>query len=197
MSYINTHMRAAFAEHELSCLVEGQNATVYHMGCPGTGVYSVYIAEFAGRLCLTGDTCFGPENSGGVVSNPGYGIGWFSGHLSQSYLCEKFLRQCWQWEAAIETMKCHIEDDDEDSWWVQKAEALQRFIACPGWKYDTPTEMEYYEAMVDLGHDGCELPGFDYPRAEAGWLCAAQQRFRELAAKTAAPTPAGEDAHLT
>lgn len=183
-SYVETHMRDAFAEHKLRCLTDRAEATVYRMGRAGTNTYSVYIAEFANRLCLTGDTRFGPNDSNGVVSSLGYGIPWFTGHLSEGYLCEKFLRPQWQWEAAVEAIRWHIKEDGQDDWWAENAAALRHYMADPSWTYDMPDERDYYKAMVNLGHDGCELPGYDYPRAEAGWLCAAQQRFRKLRSPT-------------
>lgn len=36
------------------------------------------------------------------------------------------------------------------------------------------------EFMTSLGDDGCGLPGYDYPRIQAGWLCAIQQCYAEL-----------------
>ena len=63
---------------------------------------------------------------------------------------------------------------------MENTVAIRSYIDDPQWKYGESTLAEFYEAMIDMGHDGCELPGYDYPQVEAGWLCAIQQRFREL-----------------
>ncbi len=61
------------------------------------------------------------------------------------------------------------------------ADKVQEFIKSPGWEYDTPNITEFYEFMSDeLGDDGTDLPGYDYPRGQAGWRCAVQQRYAEL-----------------
>lgn len=153
----------------------------YKMAKPGTGIYAVYISEVARRLCITGDICFGANNNG-IISDLGYEIPWFAGHLSEGYLCEKFLHREWQWEAAIEEIEWQIKEamGDEESWWLENAAKLQEFIKSPDCRDYTPIGEEFYDFMIDLGDDGCELPGFDYPRGEAGWLCAVQQRFAEL-----------------
>lgn len=46
----------------------------------------------------------------GVISDLGYGLDWFSGKLSERYLCEKFLQQGWHHEVAHERLK-EIADD--------------------------------------------------------------------------------------
>jgi len=154
------------------------------MGRPNTCVYSVYIAIVANRICITGDVCLG-ANDQGIVSCPGYGLDWFGEKLSEGYLCEKFLRLEWQWDAAIESLQWQIkmakeEERDPDEWWVTHANEIEKFIESPDWKYDIPTIHEFYEFMTSLGDDGSELPGYDYPRIQAGWLCAIQQRYAEL-----------------
>lgn len=180
MGYVTDSMRREMAGHVLKPLGSG-GTELYSLNRPGTIVYSVYIAELAGRLCITGDVCLG-ANDRGVVSAPGYGIGWFSGELSESYLCEKFLRREWQWDAAVESIRQSIEQDarDGEGWWLSRAAELEAFIAHPSWMHDEPNLSEYYGRMADLGCEDDEMPGFDYPRGQAGWLCAIQQRFREL-----------------
>lgn len=177
-TYVNEYMRKSLAKHVFEPQLDG----CLRMGVPGDCVYVVYIAEFANRICITGDVCIG-TNDNGLISNVGYKLSWFSKPLSECYLCEKFLRQEWQWEAAVEQMEWQIKIDTEDDtgWWLEHSKKLKKFIASPGWKYEEPTIGEFYEFMTDeLDGDGCELPGSDYPRIQAGWLCAIQQRFVEL-----------------
>lgn len=173
-------MKKAFADHVLQPAAgNNADALAYRIVKPGTNVYSAYISEVANRLCITGDVCLGSTRYG-IVSAPGYNMGWFTGHLSEGYLCEKFLDQEWQWEAAVEFIQWQIKEASEE-WWVENTDKLRQFIKDPGWKYDVPTWVEFHEFMTEeLEHDGCELPGHDYPRGDAGWLCAIQQRYSEL-----------------
>lgn len=193
MTYVKDYMHKELAEHtlELQHGGPGEPVAVYRMGQPRTGIYVVYIASFADRLCITGDIMLGRDDHG-LVSTMKYGIGWFSGHLSEGYLCEKFLSHVWQWEIAVEGIEDRIETDEEDGGWKHHADALREFIAKPGWRHDGlggPDAWEYYDRMREIGCETDELPGYGYPRVEAGWLCAIQQRFQELYAASQ-----GEDA---
>jgi len=181
MTYVTDSMKTEMASHVLIPVEVSDNFKLYTLNRPGTIVYSVYIAEFARRLCLSGDICLG-GNDRGIVSSPGYGVAWFSGHLAESYLCQKFLREEWQWDVAVRGIKQHIEDDrnDGEGLYLENEHKLDELINNHFWEYDEPNQAEYYEYMTSIGHDGCELPGFDYPRMHAGWLCAIQQRFSEL-----------------
>lgn len=188
MSYITEQMRKELADH---VLVEHDEPT-YCMQRLGTSVFEssgartiVRIGEFADRLCVAGDIRLGANNYG-LVSAPGYGIYWFADDLSEAYLCEKFFRKEWRWDASVEAIRWLIkfdEDADEDGWWTRHATELSAYLADPKWRYDdTPNEWEFREKMASLGFDsevGDPL-GCDYPRKQAGWLCAIQQRFREL-----------------
>ena len=173
-TYVIDHMKKSLAKHVLDPQLDGS----LRMGIPGDCIYEVYLVEFANRICITGDIYLG-GNDNGIVSNIGYKLPWFAGRLSECYLCEKFLHRKWQWPAAVEEINAAIEFD-EDGWWAEQSNELKKFISSPGWKYDTPTESEFYEFMSELGDDCCESVGYDYPRAEAGWLCAIQQKFSEL-----------------
>lgn len=173
-TYVANHTKEALSEHVL----EKISCSHHRIHKPGTGIFSMGIAQVGNKLCLAGDIMLG-NNHYGIVSAPGYGLGWFSSHLSESYLCEKFLPQEWQWEVAVE----HINEMigyDEEGWWKERADKLKAFIADPCWAYDVPMLSEFYEFMTSIGGDGCELPGYDYPHVQAGLLCAIQQRYRCL-----------------
>jgi hypothetical protein len=185
--YVTDYMRQELSEHALELVSDG-DMKLYRMGRSDTGVYAIHVAEFAGRLCVAGDICLG-ANGHGLVSAAGYGIRWFAGQLSEAYLCEKFLRREWQWDAAVESIRSLLGDDaaQGEGWWLERAVAIEAFLADPGWRHDEPSWAEFCERMAELGHDGCELPGHDYPRVQAGWLCAIQQRFRALHAAPRRP----------
>ncbi len=174
MTYIKDYMKKAFTNHVLEPWIDGS----LRMGIPGDGIYAVHLIEFANRICITGDIRLG-GNECGIVSNVGYKLSWFAGQLSEGYLCEKFsLSREWQWKVAVEEINTYIKD--EGGWYRDNADKFRKFIKSPGWKYDVPTEAEFYEFMTDLGDDCCEMLGYDYPRGQAGWLCAVQQRYSEL-----------------
>lgn len=178
MSYVTEQMRKELAGHTLKPADRGG----FHMGRPDDCAYAVDIGEFARRLVITGDIRLG-ANDYGLVSAHGYGTHWFAGQQSEAYLCEKFLQQEWQWDAAVEGIRWAIEfdaEEDDEGWWRPHAPELEAYMADPGWRHDEPDYMDYYDHMTGLGADGCDLPGMDYPRVQAGWLCAIQQRFREL-----------------
>ncbi len=192
-TYVTDYMKESLANHVLQP-AEGNNvaALAHRIVKPGSMYYSAYISEVATSLCITGDICLGANNHG-IVSAPGYKMDWFAGQLSEGYLCEKFLRHEWQWAVAIEGIQWQIREaikEEEvtvglESWWLDNADKLQKFLESPGWKYDTPNMTEFYEFMSDeLGDDGTDLPGYDYPRVQAGWLCAIQQRYSELSKET-------------
>ena len=181
MSYVTDQMKQVLANHKLT----RGDGDLYHMGKPdGDCAFHVHIGTFAGRICIAGDIYL-VANGHGLMSASGYGIPWFASHNSEGYLCEKFLRQEWQWDAAVESIQWLIESDvrDGEGWWWAHADALRKFIAQPGWMHDEPCEMEYCDNMREIGHDVDDLPGYDYPRQQAGWLCAIQQRFQELYAE--------------
>lgn len=175
MTYVTDCMRNSLANHVFEPQLDG----CLRMGIPGDCIYAMYFVEFANRICIAGDIRLG-GNENGIVSSSGYKLPWFAGQLSECYLCEKFLRREWQWAVAEEELSTYIKDDDEGGWYRDHADEFRKFMKSPGWKYDVPTESEFYEFMTDLGDDCCEMLGYDYPRAQAGWLCAIQQKFSEL-----------------
>lgn len=178
MSYIEQHMVEALSEHKLT-----GGPMHYVMKKPGTGCYRVDLVFVAARIVVTGDIGLG-ANQHGVVSSPGYEVGWFSGTLSEGYLCEKFLAKEWQWEAAAEQIADWVENPDDYETNPEHVALLRKLLE-PGycWNQDKPMMYEVYDSLFEIGQgyidDG--IPGMDYPRAEAGWLCAIQQRFAALA----------------
>ena len=185
MTYIQEHMTAALRCH----ILERKSDTHFVMRRPETGTYLLHVAEVGNHIVLTGDLTIGGPH--GCVSAGGYGLNWFSGRKSEEYLCEKFLTHKWQWEAAAEELRNWVEGDAA---WLAKEEdrePLRRILDWDQgsgfhWDYDVPTAHELYEALREIEpcyvDDG--VPGKDYPRADAGWLCAAQQKFAELFAKS-------------
>ena len=76
------------SRHFLYQVVDTVDVQAYYLKRPGgSRCMSTYIMFTPEGIMITGDLC--PHY--GVVSNHGYGVGWFSGQLSPSYLCKKFM----------------------------------------------------------------------------------------------------------
>jgi len=90
-------LRGSFTDHTLRLVVDGE-AKVYRMQKPGTLVFYVdfVFIPYPERIILTGDLILGAN---GAVSLGGYGFNWFTGALSDTYLCEKFLHREYDYES--------------------------------------------------------------------------------------------------
>ena len=181
MSYMQPWMAKELAEHELEEIaIEAFAVTnrvrVFWMRKPGTGIYSVLLAFLPTGIALSGDLRIGSHRGGAHA--PGYGLDWFASELNEDYLCSKFLDETWQHEAAVENIRARIESAAEDGE-TETASRWNDVLAALASHDETTSEMladMIYEAGLDFEY----LPGYDYPRAHAGWLIAVQQRFREL-----------------
>lgn len=197
---VEKHMATSLKDHFLEEISAGEKIRAFYIKREGTRMMSTLILFTPEGIVLMGDLC--PSNHG-AASAFGYGLDWFSGRLSEDYLCEKFLRKCWQLEVAKEHCEWHIE---------QAVEEAKKYRLCEGdgdredarrsikegrrWQAvlkalgDEGTEQTCYDEMCDQDlYDGDTMPGYDYPRGDAGWLCAIQQKFSELyRAKQAVPS---------
>ena len=190
-TYIEPHMTKSLSKHELKLVHDSDRLTYYVMSEPGTGIFLTKIVFVDSQIVITGDIIMGhhrgvvssPEYSSGLsgehlgaISDPGYSLDWFSGYLSESYLCEKFLNRIWQKDAAKETILDWINNPEDydipSNHIIMLKEAISQ---CYSQRrlYDSLYELSPY--YVDDG-----IPGYDYPRADAGWLCVIQKRFAEL-----------------
>jgi len=156
------------------------------MARPGTSFYSINIIFACRRIILAGDIT--PHNGNVFASVAGYGLDWFSVTLSEGYLCEKFLRKEWQWEIAKERLKQELDHPNES--WIESEhrEQIAQLIGRETslgpfvWDWDTPNVTDFYSTLYDLSQSYVDdgPPGYAYPKIDAGWLCAIQQRFVEL-----------------
>jgi hypothetical protein len=162
-------MKESLKDHVLTLVQEGE-VTAYYLGKKGTRMMSCLLLFTPEGIAIMGDLT--PQLHGSV-SVYGYGIGWFSKHLSEGYLCEKFLRERFVPELAEKELR-----DPEGYWREELSPEVSDRIAddlC-----DHGQEW-LYEELLDAGVDCSDgIPGFGYDPAEAGWLCAIQQRFSEL-----------------
>lgn len=173
-SYVEEPMKQALADHKL---VEIEPEKEYRLMRDGTSVMSMFILFRAGRVILAGDC---PVGSNGVVSMPGYGCRWFAGQLSEDYLCEKFLRREFVPSDAAKSLREESVRHQEEEYpeIAKDLEALAVELEMEdthcncGWTF----AIRYSEITGEF----VDIPGWSYNPAHAGWLCAIQQRFREL-----------------
>lgn len=193
-SYVMPHMRKAFETHKLDCFCDTPDVKVFDLRRPGTRNMCVQLAFTPEGIHLTGDLSLGRDQSGiGTVLHKS--LGWFSGELSEGYLCSKFLTKQFQQEEAVEnarfTADHYAEMVNDPTWedereqnkelagkWLAFAVALER---CDDDASALQCANEHYYEMDDP--DAFEGLGYDYPRADAGWLCIIQQTFARLYAE--------------
>lgn len=180
MSFVTPQMRESLARHVLVPALDSGKFEAFLMKRPGEGrIMSTMIVFTPEGIVITGDLC--PRaGTRGIVSDAGYGTGWFRGRLSERYLCEKFLTDEWQLGLAASELREEIGDlRDEDGFdiYVQKLETIAEML-----EHETiDSGQDLHDHLNNAGYETADgIPGMDYNLADAGWLCAIQQRFAEL-----------------
>lgn len=231
MSYATTQMREELKDHVLAQVLDTPDFRAFYLRSKhkleyGRVMSTLFIFSPEG-ITICGD--LRPDGPSGSASHSdyGYGLTWFSGNLSERYLCEKFMHEVWQRDVAAEECSEHadeIERGEHDDHFAhndelyrevvdafeaadllseidpqraekirtvsnelaamrhEKAEKYRELAATvAGWEFDDTGR--FYDLWSDLGGDFEDLPGMDYKRKTAGWLCALQQKFAEEYAK--------------
>ena len=184
MSYIKPDMKDSLKDHVLERVLDTEKFQSFYMKRPGQGrMMSTLLVFTPEGIVIMGDLC---PSGHGAISVYGKGIKWFIGTLSEGYLCEKFLQRVWQRDAAVEGLKEEVKaeaqeaeenPDDQDAKKLPWKKILEEWTACG----DEGSEQDLYGLMWKHDLDTSDgAPGYDYPRSDAGWLCAIQQRFAEL-----------------
>lgn len=163
---------------QLTQELDTEHYQAFRMAKPGTRCGSMRIVFTPEGIVILGDLT---PMYNGVISNLGYGLGWFSGQLSGSYLCEKFLREEFVPECALSYLKESLECSDDYGWTAEGVEAAKEL------KYRLENQdlsgFEFYEALQEFDPDGAtDGVGHGYNRRDAGMLCAIQRRFSVLRA---------------
>lgn len=179
MSYVQAHFVESLKDHQLECILNDKKTgiSVWNMRRPGTRMYGVQITFSPEGIALQGDVVYGP--GGGLTSTCGYGLGWFSGYLSEDYLCEKFLQKQWVAEYAAEELEEELKNPEDYAIDEKMIEPLKNIISQLGEVIETGTQL--WEALDDIDYcidDG--PPGWGYGPVEAMALCSVQQKFAEL-----------------
>ncbi len=243
MTVVNPHMREGLDTNILEQVLDTEKFTAFYMKRPGGGrIMSTLIMFTPEGITVSGDLSPGHH---GVISVFGYGLGWFSGRLSEDYLCEKFLDLGWHADLAAKDLKRYAKEvmvggydgrlgsdmeeavderrgavGDLQSAYVDLKESKAKGNEEEIRDYRTAIAhlklglrplrdqvMDLRQQMeskflglanvcddgdIDIGafrdewleinddEDMEWMPGWGYNPAEAGWLCAIQQRFEEL-----------------
>lgn len=200
MTYVKDGYERTYANHSLVQLPGGKNLEAFQLVPEGGGWMQSTIITFFGprpewkQIAVTGDLCPGGGRANrGILSNWGYGLGWFGSPKSEEYLCEKFLSEIWlpeKCKAWLEDTRNDLrveiaageKDAAENRGTVAKIDAM-----LADWESLTENGpasiVEVRDRLYDdLGQwaidDG--IPGYGYDPREAGLLCAAQQAFVRL-----------------
>lgn len=193
MNYVTDNMRRELANHVLTLTHNGGAIRHYRLGPSDTNMGEARLiftsAPLPEQVIITGD--LNPRENG-IVSQQGYGIGWFGRRQGESYLCEKFLRTSFYTEHARAWLRDEAADladpnqaRTDDPAQIAALQAEVRDAIGRGDHGDDPTRSHeaFWDWLRDYGVDP-EDEGFGYDPKVAGWLCAIQQRFVELYAAT-------------
>jgi hypothetical protein len=199
-SRVSPEVAAMFSKHELTRVSTDPEA--YYLHEPGAmkagrlvqRAQSTYILFTKEGIVVMGDLCPGRN---GVISNLGYGVEWFSGRLSEDYLCSKFLDQSLNKEGFRTWLEGRLGDEqreradvidkreDDENRQVAKHERNIEGLkqALRDVNDDSILEAVRESILLELGEYQGDGQGYDYEPREAGHLCAIQQRFAALYAK--------------
>lgn len=152
----------------------------FYLRKPDTGIHRTLISFTREGIVLSGDLMLGQNASGGIVSNTGYGIEWFKGHLIPDYMASKFLRKVWVPEKAVGWVKYELEQDDEDLSEDRKKSLKEALLEEKWMDGIFGDAYRFGEWFSDVYDDSPESIGWDYDPNDLGWLVAVQERFSKL-----------------
>lgn len=182
-TYVKEHMARALENHVLTQVkVPGGPIQMFYLHKKDARVSSgILVGREMSTLfmftpegiVITGDLC--PRACPrGCISTLGYSLKWFTDKLSEDYLCEKFLQR----GVYADTIREWLEDRAKNDENVQKrATASELLEEAPS--DNSEAENYLWECLQQFGeeYDG---QAQDFEPADAGWLCALQQRFSAL-----------------
>jgi len=89
-------------DHYLEKVLDEPKFKAFYLKKQGYGRMESCLIMFSPEgISIHGDLCPGNDVRNSGVHAYGYGLEWFAGRLSWSYLCEKFLSQDWHQELAV------------------------------------------------------------------------------------------------
>jgi hypothetical protein len=178
-SYVTESMKDTFKDHTLVLNADTDHVKAWYLKSPEHGRLMSCLIVFTDEgIAIMGDLV---PTQNGVISSYGYGVQWFTGHLSEDYLCEKFLAKEFVPELAEQSFKESLlyarrqgdldKEESREAW--DKIESL----------HDELGPDRFYALYWDTFDDSPDTCGYDYNPGDAGWLCAIQQKFSELYSK--------------
>lgn len=193
MSYVTAGMRRSMTDKVLTVVAEYEGMVVYRLGpADGSWMESTRILilrpPLPEQIIITGDLCPGGN---GILSDFGYGVGWFGRKQSEAYLCSKFIRREWVperakealYEALRDTMDTDVQSEGANEDAKVRLDLIEDAIAASddpcGESAPTRSSEAFHEFWNETFGDSPENEGMDYNPRDAGWLCAIQQRFVE------------------
>jgi hypothetical protein len=174
------YYKDSFKNHVLTCELDTEKYKAFWLHKPDGGrCMSCRIIFTPEGIAIMGDIT---PTRRGTVSDTGYGVGWFTGELSGSYIAEKFLTKSFQPEKAAKEIRDDVAENDglEDALDNDAKTELLRIAR--EIEFNGLSAGEAYRDIYDIRPSLCEdgFIGWGYNETELGWLCAIQQRFAEL-----------------
>lgn len=183
----------------VKAVLESGDFGFWYLEKPGTRMGSVLVSATPEGLVLSGDGHHGPGNATGTVTAR-YGLRWFLGDLSPSYLAEKCIRPDWHAAIAAANIREELENARSDAEYdvpnaamIEMLEALLRnedHLRSADAFYSALGEVAW-DTADDLPHDDCERAlrcalgddewyeiGAGYDPEVVAWLSAVQRAFK-------------------
>lgn len=107
----DNYWKESFQNHTLEVALDHEKWKAFYLRAAGGGrTQSTFLMFTPEGIFISGDLCPGNDARNSGVHAMGYGLDWFSGKLSYSYLAEKFLSRGWQRELAADECRGIAED---------------------------------------------------------------------------------------
>lgn len=181
MSNSSDEFRLNLSNHTLRVVAEYPGFIEFRLGLPNESwMESTRILitrhPLPEQIILTGDLCHGAN---GILSDTGYGLGWFARPQGESYLCEKFLRREWVPQKALDALRYRLDEADEYELTEKQCTGLALAIECSEDALtdecsDVRNSEAFYSTWVDIFGEPPEDEGYGYNPRDASWLCAIQ-----------------------
>lgn len=169
--------------YTLRLIAEAGDLKHYRMEVPGQGrMQSTDLVFTVDHIAIFGDLCPGRN---GVVSCLGYGLAWFSGRKSRSYLAEKFLDTGWHQDLAhAELLELIL---TEPKWLTADGEeGVDDIVWHLHGLIDDGDPRGLGDWLTERGVESEDVPGYGYAPQDVELLSLLNRRFSALYLKEVA-----------